>query len=85
MTNLPIYIYFLYFIVGMTLSLISFNIANERFAVKKIPLWLAIIMSIFSSICLLPFLSLTKFHIGFYLIFNTIAPYASIWRSNNLI
>lgn len=84
MTNLPFYIYFLYFVLGVTLSLISFKIANERFAVKKMPFWVAVIMSIFCCLFLIPALALVKFHIGLYLLFNAIAPYVSIWRSNNL-
>ena len=84
MHNLPIYVYVLYFITGLTLSLISFNIANERFAVKKFPAWLGIMMSIFMSLALL-FCAVLKTHIGLYLLMNAVIPYVSLWRANNLV
>lgn len=82
MIDLSIFIYILLFIIGIVLNFISLDIAYKNFTVRKIPLWLAIPMAIFSNLLMLTILSIVTFHIGVYLIVNAIIPYAAIWRSD---
>jgi hypothetical protein len=82
MIDLSIFIYILLFIIGIILNFISLDIAYKKFKVRKIPLWLAIRMAIFSNLLMLTILSIVTFHIGVYLIVNAIIPYAAIWRSD---
>lgn len=84
MKNLPVCIYVLYFIIGVGLSVLSFNIANERFSKEKIPFWIGVGMSFLCNIFIF-LLVMLNMHIGFYLVVNMIVPYVSIWRSNNLV
>ena len=84
MKNLPIYIYIIYFSFGVSVSIISFNIANEKFSIKKIPFWIGVCMSIFCNL-LVFVLVIFNIHVGFYLVISMVMPYVSIWRSNNLI
>lgn len=82
MIDLSVFIYILLFIIGIILNFISLDIAYKNFKVRKIPLWLAIPMAIFSNLLMLTILSIVTFHIGVYLIVNAIIPYAAIWRSD---
>jgi len=82
MMDLSIFICILLFIIGITLNFIALDIAYKNFTVRKMPLWLAIPMVIFSNLLMLMIFSIATVHIGVYLIVNAIIPYAAIWRSD---
>lgn len=82
MTNLPIYIYFSYFIIGVGLNVISYNVAINNFNTKKAPFFVMLLMFVVANVLMLMLLPLLSIHIGLYFLVSIVIPYAAVWRTD---
>lgn len=82
MTNLPIYMIILYFLIGFGLNVISYNIAVNNFQTKKAPLVVMLLMYLIANIVMIILLPLISTHVGIYFLVSIIIPYAAVWRTN---
>ena len=82
MTNLPAYIYILYFILGLGLNVISYNIATGNFNTLKTPFFLMFLMFLIGNFFSLIIFPLVSMHIGLYFLISIIIPYAVVWRAD---
>lgn len=82
MTNLPIYMSILYFLIGFGLNVISCNIAINNFQTKKVPVFAMILIYLISNIVMVAFLPLISIHVGIYFLVSIVIPYAAVWRTN---
>ncbi|RSQ40439.1 hypothetical protein EA703_17615 [Acinetobacter baumannii] len=82
MTNLPIYMSILYFLIGFGLNVISYNIAINNFQTKKVPVFAMILIYLISNIVMVAFLPLISIHVGIYFLVSIVIPYAAVWRTN---
>lgn len=82
MTNLPIYISILYFLIGFGLNVISYNIAINNFQTEKAPLVVMLLMYLIANIVMVAFLPLISTHVGIYFLVSIVIPYAAVWRTN---
>lgn len=82
MTNLPIYMSILYFLIGFGLNVISYNIAINNFQTKKAPLVVMLLIYLVANIVMIVLLPLISTHIGIYFLVSILIPYAAVWRTN---
>lgn len=82
MTNLPIYMSILYFLIGFGLNVISYNIAFNNFQTKKAPLGVMLLIYLVANIVMIVLLPLISTHIGIYFLVSILMPYAAVWRTN---
>lgn len=82
MTNLPICISIIYFLIGFGLNMISYNIAINNFQTKKAPVFVMLLMYLIANIVVIIFLPLISMHVGIYFLVSIVIPYAAVWRTN---
>lgn len=82
MTNLPIYIYIFYFLMGLSLNVFSYNIAISNFNTTKAPFFVMFLLFLVANIIILTICPLISMHIGLYFLISIIIPYAAVWRSD---
>ncbi|RUP40205.1 MAG: hypothetical protein EKK63_08220 [Acinetobacter sp.] len=81
MTNLPIYVYILYFIFGVSLNVISHKIAVNNYTTREIPLFVMFFLFLISNFFILLVCPLIGLHLGIYFLISIAIPYAAVWRS----
>ena len=82
MTNLPICMSIIYFLIGFGLNVISYNIAINNFQTKKAPLVVMLLIYLVSNIVMIALLSLISTHIGIYFLVSILIPYVAVWRTS---
>ena len=82
MTNFPIYVYFFYFLIGIGLNVISYNVAINNFNTTQAPFFVMFLLFLVGNILLILLLQLISFHIGLYFLLSIIIPYAVVWRTD---
>lgn len=82
MKNLPIYMCALYFIIGVGLNVVSYNIATGNFNTLKTPFFLMLFMFLVANFFSLIIFPLVSMHIGLYFLISIIIPYAVVWRAD---
>jgi hypothetical protein len=82
MTNLPICMSIIYFLIGFGLNVISYNIAINNFKTKKAPVFVMLLMYLIANIVMIIFLPLISMHVGIYFLVSVVIPYAAVWRAS---